>query len=155
MWGRRRRRLGRVDTLLGPGTRLEGDLHFRGGLHVAGRIRGNVRAEEGREAALVLAPGGRIEGDVEAPRVLIQGTVTGEVRSGGWVELAPGAKVHGDIYYRHIEMALGAEVNGRLVRIDAQPAPSLPAPGAERGQQEVDRAAWNTHNPSRDEPSDR
>ena len=40
------------------------------------------------------------------------------------IELASSARVEGDVYYALIEMAMGAEVNGKLVRIaDAHRAP--------------------------------
>jgi len=31
-----------IDTLIGAETRIEGNIHFSGGLHVDGTIRGNV-----------------------------------------------------------------------------------------------------------------
>ena len=37
----------RIDTLIGQGTVVNGDLIFSGGLHVDGKIVGNVMAEEG------------------------------------------------------------------------------------------------------------
>jgi len=41
------------------------------------------------------------------------------------VELAPNAKVNGTVYYRLLEMAMGAEVNGQLVHTEEEPVRML------------------------------
>ena len=131
MWGdKRRARAERVDTLVGEGTRIEGDVVFRGGMHVAGVVRGNVSAE-GQDAAalLVLGEGGCIEGDIKVPHVVINGRVDGDVRAGDSLELGASARVAGALFYARLEMAVGAEVNGRLQCLSKEAAPkSLPVP---------------------------
>jgi cytoskeletal protein CcmA (bactofilin family) len=49
------------------------------------------------------------------PIVILNGTVTGDVRSEEHIELAAKARVDGDVYYKLIEMSMGAAVNGSLV----------------------------------------
>ena len=105
----------RVDTLVGQGTEITGDLVFSGGLHVDGTIKGNVRAEEGSTALLILSEFGRIEGEVTVPNMVLNGEIVGDVFGSTRVELAPKARVTGSVYYNLIEMAIGAEVNGGLV----------------------------------------
>ena len=105
----------RIDTLVGQGTEITGDLVFSGGLHVDGTIKGNVVAEEGTTALLILSEFGRIEGEVTVPNMVINGEVVGDVYGSTRVELAPKARVNGSVYYNLIEMAIGAEVNGGLV----------------------------------------
>lgn len=105
----------KVDTIVGQHTQIEGDVRFSGGLHVDGRIRGNVIAEDGSASVLTISEHGSIEGDVQVPNVILNGSVQGDVRSDERIELAAKARVTGDVYYRLIEMAMGAEVNGSLV----------------------------------------
>ena len=105
----------RIDTLVGQGTEITGDLVFSGGLHVDGTIKGNVVAEEGTTALLILSEFGRIEGEVTVPNMVLNGEVVGDVYGSTRVELAPKARVKGSVYYNLIEMAIGAEVNGGLV----------------------------------------
>lgn len=131
MWGDKRKvRPARVDTLVGEGTCVNGDVVFRGGMHVDGMVRGNVSAEPGDAlAVLVLSERGEIEGDVKVPHVVINGQVTGDVRALESLELAPQAKVNGVLYYARLEMAMGAEVNGKLVCLSKESATkSLPPP---------------------------
>jgi cytoskeletal protein CcmA (bactofilin family) len=105
----------RIDTLVGQGTQITGDLMFSGGLHVDGTIKGNVVAEEGTTALLILSEFGRIEGEVTVPNMVLNGEIVGDVFGSTRVELAPKARVKGSVYYNLIEMAIGAEVNGGLV----------------------------------------
>ena len=105
----------RIDTLIGHGTEINGDLIFAGGLHVDGRINGNVAAEEGSSSILILSEFGHIEGDVRVPNIVLNGKIVGDVHGSTRVELAPKSRIKGSVYYNLIEMAIGAEVNGALV----------------------------------------
>lgn len=106
---------GRIDSLIGAGTLLVGDVTFSGGLRVDGEVRGNVRSADGQPATLVLSEHARIEGEISVSHVVINGTVIGPVHSSDFLELQPRAKVTGDVEYATIEMHLGAIVQGRLV----------------------------------------
>ncbi len=106
----------KVDTIIGKQTRITGDVHFSGGLHVDGMIKGSVIAETGTASVLTLSEQGSIEGDVQVPNVVLNGSVTGDVSSSERIELAANARVTGNVSYNLIEMAMGAEVNGSLVR---------------------------------------
>jgi cytoskeletal protein CcmA (bactofilin family) len=105
----------KVDTIIGQQTRIEGDVHFSGGLHIDGRVKGGVIAEADSTSVLTVSEHGSIEGDVRVPTVILNGSVTGDVRSAERIELAAKARVDGDVYYNLIEMAMGAAVNGSLV----------------------------------------
>ena len=105
----------KINTIIGNETRIEGDLKFAGGLHVDGVIRGNVIANGEGSAALILSEQGVVEGDVRVPNVVLNGKVVGNVYSSERVELAANAKVTGTLYYKLLEMAMGAEVNGQLI----------------------------------------
>ena len=104
-----------IDTLVGRNTRISGDINFTGGLHVDGDIKGDVTAEGDPEAVLSISEYGKVEGQVQVPNVVLNGTVIGDVHTEERIELAPAAKVTGDVYYNLIEMAGGASVNGKLV----------------------------------------
>jgi len=105
----------RVDTIIGQQTQISGDLHFSGGLHVDGHVKGNVVADEGSTSVLTVSEHGRIDGDVRVPNVFLNGSVNGDVRCAERIELAAKARVNGDVYYKLIEMVMGAEVNGSLL----------------------------------------
>lgn len=108
----------KVATLIGQGTVITGDVGFSGGLHLDGAIRGKVIGEADTHATLTVSQLGAVEGDVRVENLILNGTVVGDVHVGERVELANNARVTGTVYYRLLEMAMGAEVNGQLVRVE-------------------------------------
>lgn len=105
----------KIDSLIGQNTEIRGDVVFSGGLHVDGRITGNVICEGDSGSVLTLSERGVIEGEVRVSRVVLNGTIVGDVHALEHIELAAQARVNGNVYYSLIEMAMGAEVNGNLV----------------------------------------
>lgn len=108
----------RIDSLIGSGTVVEGNIEFTGGLRVDGRVRGNVAATEGQPSTLVLSEKAQIEGEIRVSHAVINGTVIGPVHGAEYVELQPKSNVTGDVHYRTLEIQLGAVVQGRLVHQD-------------------------------------
>jgi len=105
----------KIDSLIGAGTRIEGNVTFSGGLRVDGEIKGNVCAEKDAPSTLVISEQARIEGQIDVAHVVINGTVVGPVSATDSLELQPSARVTGDVEYHHLEMQQGAVVQGRLV----------------------------------------
>lgn len=108
----------KVATVIGQGTVITGDVAFSGGLHLDGAIHGKVIGEADTHATLTVSQLGSVEGDVRVENLILNGTVAGDVHVGERVELANNARVAGTVYYRLLEMAMGAEVNGQLVRVE-------------------------------------
>ena len=113
--GAKKRKAGRIDTLVGRQTEIQGDIRFSGGLHVDGTVKGNVSADNDGRSMLSLSESAVIEGAVSVPYVVLNGTVAGDVLSSEHVELAAKARITGNVHYNLLEMAIGAEVNGQLV----------------------------------------
>lgn len=107
-------------TLISRGTKVVGDLHFTGDLQIEGTVVGNIIAESGNDAKLVVAEKGSVEGEIRVPMVIINGKVNGNVHSTKHVELAAKAVVEGNVHYQLIEMVKGAQVNGSLVYSGAE-----------------------------------
>lgn len=117
MWGERKKfKNTKTTTLIGQEAELYGDVKFSGGLHVDGTIKGNVVSEGDSSSVLTVSDQGTIEGEVRVPNVVLNGTVIGDVYAKSHIELRSSARITGNVYYSLIEMAMGAEVNGNLVR---------------------------------------
>ena len=108
-------KLQRIDTLIGAGTRIIGDVQFAGGFHVDGHVKGNVDAPADSGATLSVSDSGVVEGSVAVPNVVLNGTVKGDILAHDRVELGATARVTGNVYYALIEMEMGAEINGKLI----------------------------------------
>ena len=104
-----------IECLIGAGTTVEGSIIFSGGLRVDGRVHGDVIAADDKPGTLVLSEQAQIEGEIRVSHVVINGTVVGPVHAAEYVELQAKANVTGDVYYKTLEIQLGAVVQGRLV----------------------------------------
>lgn len=119
----------RDTSLIARGTIIRGDLHFTGALHVDGRIEGAIVAE-GEDSVLTISDQGQVIGEIRVPHAVIDGRVDGNVLIDSRLELAAKACIAGDVHYRLLEMAAGAQVNGRMVHVDSEVTRELSAPGA-------------------------
>ncbi|MBZ4200900.1 MAG: polymer-forming cytoskeletal protein [Methylotenera sp.] len=104
-----------IDTLIGADTRVEGDIHFTGGLRVDGQIKGNVTEAADQASTLILSEHGSIEGSVTASKIVINGKVIGNVKAAQFIELQAKASIKGDVNYKSLEMHTGAVIEGKLV----------------------------------------
>ncbi len=118
MFGNRNKKNAPIDSLIGAGTLIQGDVHFRGGLRIDGSVEGRVAGLDSETTQLVLSEQGRVKGEIQARRVLINGEVSGPVFASESLELMPKARVQGDVHYQRIEIHLGAQVTGRLIHCD-------------------------------------
>ncbi len=132
MFGRKQRKHSVIDTLVGPNSRVNGDLHFEGGCHIDGTVKGSVSSDPESNSAVSISEEGDIEGGVSVSYVVLNGIVRGDVYANQRVELGPTARVIGNVYYNLIEMAIGAEINGKLVH---QPDGKIPL--LERRESEI------------------
>jgi cytoskeletal protein CcmA (bactofilin family) len=112
---------GRIDSLIGVGTQIEGNIRFTGGLRIDGEVKGSVEAAEGASSStLVLSEQARIEGSVSVAHLVSNGTVVGPVTVSESLELQSRARIVGDVDYTIIEMHQGAVIEGRLVHRGAK-----------------------------------
>ncbi len=103
------------DTFISGKSEIVGDLHFSGGLHIDGRIKGNIIADDQSSALVRISESGSVEGEIRSPNIIINGHVVGNVHSAQHIELAKKAVVSGDVHYTMMEMVMGAQVNGSLI----------------------------------------
>jgi len=109
----------RIDSLIGVGTQIEGNVTFSGGLRVDGEIKGNVVAAEGQPSTLVVSEQASIDGEIHVSHLVVNGSINGPVHSAEFLELQARSRVKGDVHYNTLEMHLGAVVDGRLVHISS------------------------------------
>ena len=123
MFGRKDKVDSKELTLVGSHSRVDGDINFMGRCHVDGTVNGNIRADLDSESLLTVVGDGTIEGGVSVPYVELNGIVRGDVVASQRVKLGASARVIGNVYYNLIEMAIGAEINGKLIH---QPEGQVP-----------------------------
>jgi cytoskeletal protein CcmA (bactofilin family) len=104
----------RIDSLIGAGTVVNGNVTFTGGLRIDGQVQGNVVAANGEPGALVISEQAKVDGEVRVSHMVINGTVNGPVVANDYLELQPKGRIFGDVTYKTLEMHVGAVIRGRL-----------------------------------------
>jgi cytoskeletal protein CcmA (bactofilin family) len=120
MWKRKKRSAPqkRIDSLIGAGTVVNGDVTFTGGLRIDGEVLGNVIAANGDPSTLVISEKARVGGEIRVSHVVINGKVDGPVTADDYLELQPKARLTGDVTYKTLEMHVGAVLRGRVVHAE-------------------------------------
>lgn len=99
-------------SIVGAGMTVIGDIETGGVVKIEGTVTGHVRAGQ----QVLVAKGGRIDGDIDTGEAVIAGVVHGAVHTGQRLEIQAGAVVEGDVATKRILVAEGAVLNG-LVRM--------------------------------------
>lgn len=107
-------------SLIAAGAVFRGNLEFQGAVQIDGRVLGDLLTEQG---LVRVSAEGKVEGEVRAPHVVIDGEIVGDVYASQHVELGAKARVRGNLYYGLMEMAMGAQVEGGLRPIKEQDRP--------------------------------
>ena len=103
-------------SIIGPGTRIEGNIQTDGTIRVEGTVEGTIRAAK----AVVLGQGAEVVGDIITRDAVIGGRVQGSLIADSRLELQSSCVVEGEIRARssHLKLDEGANFNGRIQMID-------------------------------------
>lgn len=108
---------GKVETILGNGTNLEGDLNTGGSVRIEGKIVGSIKAD----GDLFVGENGYVKDDVEARSVVIAGKVEGHVRALEKLEILASGKLSGDIQAASLKIEEGAVFVGSSKPLEKGP----------------------------------
>ena len=102
-----------VPSIISADLKIVGDLHSDGDLQIDGAVEGNITSH-----SLTIGETAVVRGVLAAETVRIHGSVVGEVRANS-VTLSRTAKVEGDIVHQSLSMEAGADLIGKLTRLEA------------------------------------
>src|SRR4029079_5553480 len=120
-------RAGDVHTLLGKGSEFEGKLSFEGQVRIDGRYSGQIATKD----TLVIGEGAKVNAEIQAGTVIVNGQVEGNIKATVMVELHPPARVKGSIETPALSMDKGVifEGSGKMENLQgAKGGPPAPAP---------------------------
>ncbi len=120
-------RTGELHTLLGKGSEFDGKLSFEGQVRIDGKYTGHIHTKD----VLVIGESAKVNAEINAGTIIINGTVEGIIRATQLVELHPPARVKGTIETPAMSMEKGVIFEGTTkMGGDAGKAVPPPAPGA-------------------------
>ncbi len=103
---------------IGQSICIHGELTGSEDMTIEGRVDGKIDLTEHN---LTIGPKGRIQAEVKAKAVVVQGEITGNISASEKVELAETSRVSGDIIAPRIIIADGARLKGSVDMSSGQP----------------------------------
>ena len=80
MFGNKKAGVGPIESLIGSGTVVEGNIRFKGGLRIDGEVLGSVSAADGGGGGRVGPEHGRVRGRAHGEHTAANGAIEGRVR---------------------------------------------------------------------------
>ena len=106
----------RIETVIGPGTTVNGDLMLIDSVRIDGKVIGDIQASQSNRATVAIGPTGEVMGHISAFRVIVAGKVEGNIAALERVELSHDCLVQGDISYSSINVQHGARLQGLVIQ---------------------------------------
>jgi len=97
-----------VNTIIGAGSAVDGDIDVDGLLRIDGDLRGTIRAT----GKVVIGSAGRVEAPIRAKSAIIGGTVKGDVYVSERLRILEGGIVIGNVFAPRFEAEDGTIVDG-------------------------------------------
>lgn len=118
---------GDIDSLLGKGSEFDGKLTFEGQVRIDGKFSGQILTKD----ILTIGPNAKVNAEITAGTVIVNGQVEGTIRASALVELHPPARVKGSIETPALSIEKGVIFEGstKMEAQAAKPAAAPPAPG--------------------------
>jgi cytoskeletal protein CcmA (bactofilin family) len=108
-----------VNTIIGEGTILKGDVKVEGSIQVDGEFDGTIDAAD----TLVIGESGKVDGDATVANAVIGGRMYGNVFASGKIELQRGSQLLGDIKTRGLVIEDGVVFQGNCQMGDVMDPP--------------------------------
>ncbi len=97
------------ETIIGPGTKVTGELYSKGTVHIQGEVSGQIRTED----SIVVQQSGKVQADIIGGQVVINGEVHGNVFAHDLLRIEATGRVVGDITAPRISIAEGVLFEGK------------------------------------------
>jgi cytoskeletal protein CcmA (bactofilin family) len=103
-------------SVIGSGLKIQGEITGDSDLVVEGEAHGRIRMVNGR---VTVAAKGRVNADIEAVEISVEGFVQGGLKASDRVRLGPTSQVQGSVMTPRIAIEDGARLRGKVEMIRA------------------------------------
>jgi cytoskeletal protein CcmA (bactofilin family) len=98
-------------STIGPGLKIRGDISGACHLIIEGEASGKIHLANGR---VTVGASGRVNADIEAPEISVEGNVQGNLQARDNVRLGPASHVQGGVLTPRIRIEDGARFRGKV-----------------------------------------
>jgi cytoskeletal protein CcmA (bactofilin family) len=98
-------------TTIAAGLKISGEISGTTDLYIDGETQGKVRLPNAR---VTVGPNGRVQADIEAREIMIEGTVLGNLKAGERLHLGTASRVQGSILTPRFAIEDGARLRGKV-----------------------------------------
>ena len=105
-----------INTLIGAGSFISGDVKINGFIRIDGDIDGNIETVSN----VIIGDKARIRGNINASSIIVGGVVTGDITAPKGIKLLSGAVVIGDIITKNIQIENEVVFNGHCISLSNQ-----------------------------------
>ena len=102
-----------INTIIGKGSAISGDLKVNGFIRIDGDIDGNLETD----GNVIVGENARIRGDLTAKSVIIGGIIKGNIKANESVKILADAAVIGDVISRKVQVDGSALIHGHCISI--------------------------------------
>jgi cytoskeletal protein CcmA (bactofilin family) len=110
---------GKIMTVIGKETFIEGHLQGSGALRIDGRVKGQVTVD----GDIIVGEGAVLEAAVTGRNIEVSGRVQGNMTASGRLDIMATGAVQGDVYVQALQVADGAFFLGACTMQKQEPKP--------------------------------
>ncbi|MCD6161265.1 MAG: polymer-forming cytoskeletal protein [candidate division Zixibacteria bacterium] len=99
---------GKLDTIIGKGTKIEGTITIDGSTRIDGFISGKLISND----VVTIGPNGEVKAEVKAKSIILGGRVEGNLEASEKVELQAKSELRGDLIAKSLLIEHGALFHG-------------------------------------------
>src|ERR1700735_3612263 len=100
-----------VMTTIASGLKINGEISGSSDLYIDGETQGKIRLADSR---VTVGPNGRVQADIEAREIIIEGSVQGNLKAGELLHLGASSKVQGSVLTPQIAIEDGPRLRGKV-----------------------------------------
>ncbi|HVB58057.1 MAG TPA: polymer-forming cytoskeletal protein [Candidatus Acidoferrales bacterium] len=123
-------------STIGTGLKIRGELSGNADLYIEGEAQGKIVLAGSR---VTVGPNGRVQADIEAREIIIQGAVEGNLKARDSVRLGSSSRVQGSVQTPRISIDDGAKLRGKVEMTRANESQTLST-----APQKTDAAPYGT-----------
>jgi cytoskeletal protein CcmA (bactofilin family) len=129
---------GASTSKISSGLKISGEFSGNSDLYIDGEVLGKIRLGNAR---VTVGPNGKVQADIEAREIFVDGTVQGNLKAGERAHFGASSRVTGSVLTPRIGIDDGARLRGKVETVRANPVRESALPAKERDSEALQPVA--------------